>query len=306
MSEIVTFGGVVKHTDETEYGVEADFRRLLHNVGERVKSARARKGISRRELSEESGVSQRYLAQLESGSGNISIGLLARVANALDFQIEWLVSKDDPWDSELSMARYLLGNATQEQRSQVIKMLQPETGNTPKANRIAFIGLRGAGKSTLGRLSSDALEIPFLELNECVEQLAGMPVHEVFALYGQEGYRQLERQSLEQTISTHETLILAVAGGIVSNPETYNTLLQYFHTVWLRADPEDHMSRVRGQGDERPMTGKADAMDDLQNILSSREGLYARADIEINTTGVTLTKSLEHVLGQIKANGFLT
>ena len=148
-------------------------------------------------MSEDSGVSQRYLAQLESGSGNISIGLLLRVANALDFKIEWLVSEEDPWNSDLSMAKYLLGNATIEQRSQVIKMLQPEASNSPKSNRIAFIGLRGAGKSTLGRLASDELKVPFLELNDEVEKVSGMPVHEVFALYGQEGYRQLERQSLE-------------------------------------------------------------------------------------------------------------
>ncbi|MBL4892269.1 MAG: helix-turn-helix transcriptional regulator [Rhizobiaceae bacterium] len=305
MSEIVNFSGQAKHPDDTEYGDEANFDRLLRTVGDRVKSLRARKGISRRALSEDSGVSQRYLAQLESGSGNISIGLLLKVANALDFKIEWLVSEEDPWNSDLSMAKYLLGNATIEQRAQVIKMLEPQATSNPKSNRIAFIGLRGAGKSTLGRLASDDLEIPFLELNDEVEKVSGIPVHEVFALYGQEGYRQLERQSLEQTIAMHDSLILAVAGGIVSNPETYNYLLQHFHTIWLKADPEDHMSRVRGQGDERPMAGKPDAMNDLQQILFSRESLYARADIEINTAKKTLTESLEQVVKAIRKNGFL-
>lgn len=305
MSEIVTFSGQAKHPDDTEYGDEANFTRLLRTVGERVKSLRAKKGISRRELSEKSGVSQRYLAQLEGGGGNISIGLLLRVANALDFKIEWLVSEEDPWNSDLSMAKYLLSNATIEQRVQVIKMLQPQAVSYVKSNRIAFIGLRGAGKSTLGRLASDELKIPFLELNDEVEKVSGIPVHEVFALYGQEGYRQLERQSLEQTIATHDCLILAVAGGIVSNPQTFNYLLQHFHTVWLKADPEDHMSRVRGQGDERPMVGKLDAMKDLQQILFSRESLYARADVEVNTAKATLTESLAQVISAIEKNGFL-
>ncbi|MFK5977417.1 MAG: helix-turn-helix transcriptional regulator [Rhizobiaceae bacterium] len=305
MSEIVTFSGQAKHPEDTEYGDEANFNRLLRTVGDRVKSLRARKGISRRALSEDSGVSQRYLAQLESGSGNISIGLLLKVANALDFKIEWLVSEEDPWNSDLSMAKYLLNNATIEQRAQVIKMLEPQATSNLKSNRIAFIGLRGAGKSTLGRLASDDLGIPFLELNDEVEKVSGIPVHEVFALYGQEGYRQLERQSLEQTIAMHDSLILAVAGGIVSNPETFNYLLQHFHTIWLKADPEDHMSRVRGQGDERPMAGKPDAMDDLQQILFSRESLYARADIEIDTARKTLTESLKHVVAAIKKHDFL-
>ncbi|MBL4597578.1 MAG: helix-turn-helix transcriptional regulator [Rhizobiaceae bacterium] len=305
MSEIVTFSGQATHPDDTEYGDEASYTRLLRTVGERVKNLRARKGISRRALSEDSGVSQRYLAQLESGSGNISIGLLLRVANALDFKIEWLVSEEDPWNSDLSMAKYLLSNATIEQRAQVIKMLEPQAISNPKSNRIAFIGLRGAGKSTLGRLASDELKIPFLELNDEIEKVSGIPVHEVFALYGQEGYRQLERQSLEQTIATHEAVILAVAGGIVSNPQTFNYLLQHFHTIWLKAAPEDHMSRVRGQGDERPMAGKPDAMNDLQQILFSRESLYARADVEVNTAETPLNESLEQVITAISKNHFL-
>jgi len=305
MSEIVTFDGQVTITGGSASVDDAMIAHFLTSVGERVRSARARKGISRRVLSEMSGVSQRYLAQLESGKGNISIGLLLRIAEALDFSIEWLVAKEDPWDSEVAEMRFLLSNATQEQRQNVLKILEPEHSNQPKANRIALVGLRGAGKSTLGRLAASELGLTFLELNEEIENSSGMPVHEVFALYGQEGYRRLERQSLERVVATHDSLLLAVAGGIVSEPETFSYFLRNYHTIWLKADPEDHMARVRGQGDERPMIGKLDAMDELHSILTSREALYAKADAQVNTSNATLKESLASVLEVIEANGYL-
>ncbi len=281
------------------------FDRLLRVVGERVKAARARKKISRRILSEKSQVSQRYLAQLESGAGNISIGLLLRVASALDTKIELLVSEQDPWNTELAKARYLLNNATAAQREQVIAMLEPVVESASKSNRIALIGLRGAGKTTLGGLASDALSIPFVELNDEIEKAGGMPVREVFALYGNEGFRQLERQALEQTVSTNEKMVLAVAGGIVSNLDTFDYLLRHFHTIWIKADPQDHMSRVISQGDERPMAGNPDAMAELQEILHNREQLYERADTSVDTANSSVYDSLGLVVNAIKENGFL-
>ena len=145
----------------------------------------------------------------------------------------------------------------------------------------------------------------FLELDEEIEQTSGIPVNEVFSLYGQEGYRLLERQSLEKIVSIHDSLILAVAGGIVSKPDAFNFLLQNFHTIWLRAEPEEHMLRVRAQGDERPMTGNPDAMKDLRNILTSRESLYSRAEAQLNTSNVKLEASLQELLRVIERNGFL-
>ncbi len=281
------------------------FDRLLKVVGERVKAARARKKISRRILSEKSQVSQRYLAQLESGAGNISIGLLLRVASALDTKIELLVSEQDPWNTELAKARYLLNNATAAQREQVIAMLEPVVESASKSNRIALIGLRGAGKTTLGGLASDALNIPFVELNDEIEKTGGIPVREVFALYGNEGYRQLERQALEHTVSTNEKMVLAVAGGIVSNLDTFDYLLRHFHTIWIKADPQDHMSRVISQGDERPMAGNPDAMAELQEILHNREQLYERADTSVDTANSSVYDSLGLVVNAIKENGFL-
>jgi len=300
MSEIVTFGGQVTAADRGEQPDETATAAFLKMVGERVRAARARKGLSRRVLSEISGVSPRYLAQLESGQGNISIALLLKIARALDFSVEWLVSRDDPWSSETAMARFLFSNATSDQRRRVLEILEAESPTATRAGRIALIGLRGAGKSTLGRLAAAELGLPFLELNEEIESASGMPVNEVFSLYGQDGYRRLERQALERIVATHENLILAVAGGIVSEPETYNYFLRHFSAIWLKARPEEHMARVRGQGDERPMIGNPDAMADLKRILSSREALYARAAAQIDTSGTTQAESLQALLDVIR------
>ena len=305
MNEIVTFGGQVTSTGEEGGLGDAEVERLLVLVGERVRNARARMGLSRRALAEKSGVSQRYLAQLESGQGNISIGLLLRIAHALDFRIEWLIAEEDPWTSEIVMISSLLRSATRGQRERVLEILDPENPGLRRAQRVAMIGLRGAGKSTLGQLTAAQLKLPFLELNEDIEEASGMPINELIALYGQEGYRHLERQSLERVVATHDTVVLAVAGGIVSQPETFNYLLRNFHTIWLKADPEEHMARVRGQGDERPMAGNPDAMAELRNILTSREALYSRAEAHVDTAKATLEESLDAVIETINKHRFL-
>ncbi|AZN70972.1 helix-turn-helix domain-containing protein [Georhizobium profundi] len=302
MDEIVTFGGRVtlgqdRQADDTE--------RFLEMVGDRVRAARNRRSISRKTLSEISGVSQRYLAQLESGTGNISILLLRRVAEALDHKIEWLVGEEDPYTSDAVAMMSLYRQATGEQRMRVLEILDPDNPHLRRSRRLAFIGLRGAGKSTIGRLAADRLKLPFLELNEEIEQASGMPVNEVIALYGQEGYRRLEKQSVERIAATYDSIVLAVAGGIVSEPETFNYLLRHYHTIWLKARPEEHMGRVRAQGDERPMAGNPAAMDELRNILMSREALYARAEAQIDTSGRGLPETLDAVLDLIEKRGFL-
>lgn len=278
---------------------------LLSTVGQRVRDARQRAGLSRRELSEQSGVSQRYIAQLETGQGNISIGLLMRLGDALDLRIDWLVAAEDPWQSPVGAITTLLPSASAEQLERVLAILDPHHPHQRRARRVAFIGLRGAGKSTLGRLTAEHLGMSFLELNDELEQASGMAVTEVMALYGQEGYRHLERDALERISESHEMLVLAVAGGIVSNPDSFNFLLRNYHTIWLKAEPEEHMARVRGQGDERPMAGNPDAMDELRQILTSREALYARASVSINTSKRNLDETLKHVLQAIAHNDFL-
>ena len=274
-------------------------------VGDRVRMARARRGISRKVLSELSGVSQRYLAQLEGGQGNISIALLKRIAVALDHRIEWLVGEDDPWNSDALRVAALFRAATVEQKRRVLALLDPDNAGEQRGRRIALIGLRGAGKSTLGRLAAAARDIPFVELNAEIEATSGMPVNELMALYGQEGYRRLEKQALVNLVATHEQLVLAVAGGIVSEPDTYNYLLRHCHTIWLKAAPEEHMARVRGQGDERPMAGNPAAMDELKSILTSREALYAKAEAMVDTSGSSVDGSMEAVVEAIRENGFL-
>ncbi|CAN5756876.1 helix-turn-helix transcriptional regulator [soil metagenome] len=281
---------------------EEDFIRV---VGERVRMARARKGLSRRALSEASNVSQRYLAQLEAGDGNISIALLKRIAVALDHRIEWLVGEDDPWSSDVVRAASLFRVASQEARRRVLGILDPENADLQRGRRIALIGLRGAGKSTLGRMASSALAIAFTELNAEIEASSGMPVTELMALYGQEGYRRLERQSLERVAAAPGALVLAVAGGIVSEPDTFNYLVRHFHTIWLKATPQEHMSRVRNQGDTRPMAGNPAAMDELKTILTSRESLYARSEAQVDTSGKSVEETLALLLETVEREGFL-
>ncbi|MAM63123.1 helix-turn-helix transcriptional regulator [Maritimibacter sp. UBA3975] len=302
MSEITNFRGEAR--DDRSDGDRA-VDDLIARVGERVRRARDRKGIPRRVLSEKSGVSPRYLAQLEAGEGNISIGLLQRVAVALDHKIEWLVGEDDPWTSDALRVADLYRSADSGVQASVRATLSPEPTAMQRANRVCLVGLRGAGKSTLGRRAGEALGIPFVELNREIEDQAGMPVDEVMAFYGQEGYRRLEAQALGRVIATHDSMILAVAGGIVAEPETYNRLLTHFHTIWVKATPAEHMARVREQGDERPMAGNPEAMEQLKSILTSREALYEKALAQLDTSGKAEDESCDELVALIRDRGFV-
>ncbi|MBY6048944.1 helix-turn-helix transcriptional regulator [Vannielia litorea] len=305
MSEITNFRGQTTAAlggDEMEAAVE----RLISRVGERVRKARELRGLPRRVVSELSGVSPRYLAQLEAGEGNISIGLLKRVAVALDHRIEWLVGEDDPWTSEAMRVADLFSSSPADVRTRVLELLTPEPPARMRGQRICLIGLRGAGKSTLGAALGARLGLPFIELNREIEEQSGMPVNEVMALYGQEGYRKLEAQAVSRITATHESLILAVAGGIVAEPDTYKSLLAQFHTVWLKASPEEHMGRVRAQGDTRPMAGNPEAMEQLKSILRSREALYERAEAQLDTSGQPIEATLDALEALVRERGFLT
>jgi len=302
MAEITNFRGEVQ---EAASDADREVEILIGRVGERVRRARDRKGIPRRVLSEKSGVSPRYLAQLEAGEGNISIGLLQRVAHALDHKIEWLVGEDDPWSSEPLRVADLFRSADSRTQARVLATLNPEPVAAARAHRICLVGLRGAGKSTLGRRAGESLGIPFVELNREIEEQSGMPVDDLMALYGQEGYRRLEAQAIDRVIATHDTMILAVAGGIVAEPETYNLLLAKFHTIWVKATPAEHMARVREQGDTRPMAGNPEAMDQLKSILTAREALYERARAKLDTSGRTEDESLDELLALIRSHEFL-
>ena len=276
-------------------GFQADA--LLLRVGGRVREARRGAGLSRSRLSELCGVSQRYLAQLEGGTGNISISLLDRVARALDRTIESFLSEQrDGIDA-------LFNAADTDTQTEVLRLLGADQSG--RASRVCLIGLRGAGKSTLGAAVGDALGVAFLELNDVIAEFAGIPVSEIMALYGIEGYRRLEADALEQVIEDHDRLILAAAGGIVDDGAVFTRLLEKFHTIWLRATPEDHMERVRAQGDTRPMAGNPAAMAELTAILTSREAQYAQAGAQMNTSGCSPKEARDALARLIANRGFL-
>ncbi len=280
--------------------IAATDQALLDRIAGRVRSGRKEQGLSRRALSSASGVSERYLAELEAGRGNISVLLLARIATALDQPIEALIADVSEPDALELAAR--VGEAPPAQQDAIRRMLDANRPATPiQAGRICLIGLRGAGKSTLGQLAAEALDAPFVELSDEIETHAGLPVAEVMALYGQEGYRQLERQAIARVRDRYDRVILAVAGGIVSESETYGLLLRHFHSIWLKAAPDDHMNRVLAQGDQRPIKGRPRPMDELNAILERRHTLYAKAEAAVETSGKSVKDAAAEVVRAVQS-----
>jgi XRE family transcriptional regulator, aerobic/anaerobic benzoate catabolism transcriptional regulator len=266
---------------------------FLQSLGRRVRDAREQRGMARKALARDAQVSERYLAQLETGEGNASVVLLRRVAAALGLQIVDLLDAIGHVPEQRLLRRFLDGLSA-ERVQELLRRLTAEFGQdiTVRRKRITFVGLRGAGKSTLGQALAKSLRRPFIELDKEIEREAGIGLSEIFLLYGQAGYRRIERRCLERIIHSQDDMVLTVGGGIVSEPETYNLLLMNCYTVWVKAQPEEHMSRVVAQGDTRPMAGHQEAMADLRNILSSREPLYAKADVTLDTSGHTVESSL--------------
>jgi XRE family aerobic/anaerobic benzoate catabolism transcriptional regulator len=260
---------------------------FLEQLGQRVRTMRALRGMSRKVLAKVSGISERYIAQLESGKGNVSIVLLRRVSAAMGAHVEDLVPTADTSPDWL-VIRDLMRNATPAQIAQAKDILSGN-GSARHGNSfagIALIGLRGAGKSTLGKLLAKKIGWTFIELNKEIEQQNGLSVAEIIALYGQEGFRRMEQAALAQLLARNEPIVLATGGGIVSEPVTFDLVLSSFYTVWLKAKPEEHMGRVRKQGDLRPMADDRSAMQELRTILLSREPLYARASAQVDTSGL--------------------
>lgn len=250
-------------------------RAFLEGLGSRVRAQRERRRMSRRLLAREAGVSERYLGLLEAGAGNISIVLLRRVTTALEVRFA------DVLEPDVAAGAARRGLA--------------------RRQRIALIGLRGAGKSTLGtRLAAD-LDCSFVELDAEIERDCGLPLAELFSLYGQAGFRRYERRSLERLLAGPAPMVLAAGGGIVAEGDTFDLLLANCYTVWLRASPEEHMARVLGQGDLRPMAGTAEAMEELRRILAAREPLYRRADAAVDTAGQDVAASFARLRAAVTA-----
>lgn len=275
---------------------------FLEQLGQRVRTMRALRGMSRKVLARVSGISERYLAQLEGGKGNVSIVLLRRVADAMGAHLEDLIPSADV-TPDWPVIRDLMRSATPHQIAEAKAVLAEQDGSDPRRRAafagIALIGLRGAGKSTLGRLLAQRIGWNFVELNKEIERLNGLSVAEIIALYGQEGFRRMEQAALAQLLERKSLMVLATGGGIVSEPVTFDRVLSSFHTVWLKARPEEHMGRVRKQGDLRPMADDRSAMDELRTILLSREPLYARADTEVDTAGLTVEQALARLIEQV-------
>lgn len=267
---------------------------LLRRLGERVREARARRGMTRKLLARDSGVSERYLAQLEAGSGNVSVLLLRQVARALNLPLTELLLEDSDHAVELTLLNQFLKRLPAQQLATVRSQLIRDYGSAQaeRMNRIALLGLRGAGKSTLGARLAKDLSIPFVELDREIEREAGTSLNEIFLLYGQSGYRRYERRCLEKVIENNDRVVIATGGSIVSESGTYDLLLSTCNCVWLRAKPEEHMARVVAQGDTRPMADNEEAMDDLKRILAGRATLYGQADAVVETAGRTAEQSL--------------
>jgi XRE family aerobic/anaerobic benzoate catabolism transcriptional regulator len=270
---------------------------FLHDLGERVRDARARRGMTRKILAHDSGVSERYLAQLETGLGNVSVLLLQRIAAALNLPLTELLQPDAGQPVELAQIAQFLQRLPAQKLPSVRSQLIRDYGTVQadRMQRIALIGLRGAGKSTLGHRLAKELAVPFIELDREVEREAGTSLSEIFLLYGQAGYRRYERRCLENVVETNARVVIATGGSIVSEPGTYDLLLSTCRTVWLKAQPEEHMARVVAQGDTRPMTGNREAMEDLHRILRGRTALYGRADVTIDTANKSIEQSLQRL-----------
>ncbi len=237
----------------------------LSLLGERVRAWRNEQGMTRKALAAASGVSERYLAQLEAGEGNISVLLLRKVARAMCVPVETLVREE-----------------------------------APRAKPIALLGLRGAGKSTLGTRLAEALKVPFIELDREVEKDAGAELGEVFAIYGQDAYRRFERRALERVLAQNEHAVIATGGSLVTDAGTYKMLRERCLCVWLKASPEEHMARVIAQGDMRPFKGRSAALDEIRQLLADRDRLYSRADVTLDTSGKTPRASLSQLLSMVK------
>jgi XRE family aerobic/anaerobic benzoate catabolism transcriptional regulator len=264
-------------------------------VGALVRSARAKRGITRRKLAEQSGASERYLAQIESGQGNPSVIILKDIADALDLPVVELLPRGNGRNAALSRVLGLIASVPPSELSAIADLIEGRTAAASaadRARRIALVGLRGAGKSTLGQLLAKQLDAPFIELNRVVEQAYGARIPDLIEIAGIATFRRYERDCLERVIAEHEAAVIATAGGIVSSPETYGLLLRRTHTIWIKTRPEEHMRRVMAQGDFRPLARNREAMSDLVAILDARSADYARAEAELDTSGDEERQSL--------------
>jgi XRE family transcriptional regulator, aerobic/anaerobic benzoate catabolism transcriptional regulator len=269
-----------------------------------VRSLRARRGLTRKAVALAAGVSERHLANLEYGIGNASILILQQVALALQCPLAELIGDVSTSSPEWLLIRELLEPRSEAElrRARIVlgELFGTHGDVRARCHRIALIGLRGAGKSTLGQMLADDLDYPFVELSREIEKFAGCTIREIHDLYGTNAYRRYERRALEEAIQIYPEAVIATPGGIVSDAATFNELLTHCTTVWLQAEPEDHMQRVAAQGDMRPMAASAEAMADLKRILAGRLPFYAKADVSVDTSGQSLEQAFQGLRTQLR------
>jgi XRE family aerobic/anaerobic benzoate catabolism transcriptional regulator len=283
----------------TSSGEAASVAAFLAAIGREVRRHRAKRGMTRRQLAQASETSERYLAQIESGSGNPSASVLRAIAQALDLPAAALLPESGARTTELGAILDLLPQVPATELPALAKNIAAraaQRAGADRARRIALVGLRGAGKSTLGRMLAQHLGWPFIELDRRVEEEYGASIPDLIEMAGTATFRRQERAALERLLAEHDAAVITTAGGIVSNPETYALLLRHAHTVWIKARPEEHMSRVMAQGDFRPMAQNRAAMADLVAILEARRADYARAEAEIDTSGNSVEQSYAGLL----------
>ena len=279
-----------------------DDAQFLVAMGRHVREARERRGMARKAIAQSAGVSERYLAQLEAGEGNASVLLLRSVARALEMPLTEMLDARER-SVEQRLIRRLLDGLPAHRLEEVVFRLMRHFGEeaASRRRRVALVGLRGAGKTTLGSALATELRLPFVELDREIEREAGISLSEVFLLYGQNGYRRIERRCLERVLDANVEMVITVGGGIVSEPDAYDLLLRHCFTIWVKASPDEHMARVVAQGDLRPMQGKVEAMDDLKRILDAREPLYRKADLTLDTSGEDARQSLSKLRQAVAA-----
>jgi XRE family transcriptional regulator, aerobic/anaerobic benzoate catabolism transcriptional regulator len=294
------------HEKPESTGGAASDAAFLAAIGSAVRKNRAKRGMTRRQLAQASQTSERYLAQIESGVGNPSVSVLRAVAQALDLPCAALIPEAGARTAALGAILDLLAQVPEAELPALAKEIETRValpGRTDRGRRIALVGLRGAGKSTLGRMLAQHFGWPFIELDRLVEEDYGASIPDLIEMAGTATFRRHERGALDRIVTAHEAAVITTAGGIVSNPETYALLLRRTHTIWIKARPEDHMSRVMAQGDFRPMAQNRAAMADLVAILEARRADYARAEAELGTSGDAVEQSFAKLLRTV--NGLL-
>lgn len=270
---------------------------FLAALGERVRGMRSRRGMTRKAVAIAADISERHLANLEYGEGNASILVLLQVAGALQCSLAEMIGDVTTSSPEWLLIRELLESrdeaALRRVRVAIGELLGTGGSHSAGSSRIALVGLRGAGKSTLGAMLAEDLGFPFVELSREIEKFAGCSVSEIQALYGMNAYRRYERRALEEAIQIYPEVVLATPGGLVSDPATFNQLLSHCTAIWLQADAEDHMRRVQAQGDLRPMAASREAMEDLKGILAGRAAFYSKAQYRLDTSAQPLDATFQ-------------